>query len=78
MEEEMSRQQQQRDALNDKLARDVENEELKKNVKVRMHLVLWVKDIYFLKMFSSVFPQQSQLSNCQTVLFILEESGIML
>jgi len=47
MEEEMSRQQQQRDALNDKLARDVENEELKKNVKVRMHLVLWVKDIFF-------------------------------
>ena len=34
MEEEMSRQQQERDKLNDTIARKVENEELKKNVKV--------------------------------------------
>ena len=38
MEEEMTRQQQQRDKLNDEISRKVENSELKKNVKVRRNL----------------------------------------
>ena len=38
MEEEMTRQQQQRDKLNDEISRKVENCELKKNVKVRRNL----------------------------------------
>ena len=43
MEEEMTRQQQQRDKLNDEISRKVENSELKKNVKVVLTFYLWTK-----------------------------------
>lgn len=39
MEEEMTRQQQERDKLKDKIARKVEDDELKKNVKVSRRLI---------------------------------------